>query len=124
MRTGSYGYQIPEDGDKGNEVFPALVDDLEQLDEHDHDGVNSAALTRTAMASTTQSLSAGDWSATSGGNYRQLVAMPAGLLYNTMSMTFRLANGDPYFPTVEKVSSTSFYVYINDNTQDVTVLYG
>lgn len=124
MQTLSYGYQKPQTGDLGPVVFPALENNIQRLNDHNHDGSNSAQLTRTAVASSTQILSSVNWVATSNGNYRQAVTMPAGFDYDTISLEFRLTDFSIFHPTVERISDTSFYVYINDNTQNVTVIYG
>lgn len=124
MQTLSYGYLKPQTGDLGPVVFPALQDNIQRLNDHSHDGSNSAQLTRTAVASSTQTLSSASWGATSGGNYRQAVTMPAGFDFDTISLEFRLSTGELIHPTVERISDTSFYVYINDNTQNLIVLYG
>lgn len=125
MNTLTYGLQVPEDDDLGDEVFPAMEANLTQLDAHTHNGITSPRLDRKAVDSISQALVASGWVATSGGNYRQAVSMPAGLAYATISIQTRLtATGNMAYLTIEKISATSFYVYINDNTLDVTVLYG
>ncbi len=125
MQTLTYGLQLPEDGDTGSIVFPALEDNITQLDAHDHDGVTSAQLSRTSINSTLQTISSASWSATSGGTYRQLVTMPAGLTYPHVFINFRLLTlQHQIFPTVEYVSSTTYYVYTNDNTLDYQAVYG
>lgn len=124
MQTLSYGYQKPQTGDLGPVLFPAMENNIQRLNDHNHDGSNSAQLTRTAVASSTQTLSSASWSATSNGNYRQSVTMPAGFDFDTISMQFRLSTGQQIHPTIERISDTSFYVYINDNSVDVIVLYG
>jgi len=65
--------------------------------------------------------------ATSGGTYRQLVSTPPNVALDDYGLCFRISGGGSdgfeIHPTVEKVSSSSYYVYINDNTLDLTVLY-
>lgn len=125
MQTLTYGYQLPEDQDKGPIVFPALAADIQQLNDHDHDGINSTKLDRKALDSISQALSAADWVLVAGGLYRQAVTMPAGLTYGTLGITaFLNATGHQWYPNIEKINTTSFYIYINDNTLDVDVLYG
>lgn len=122
--TLSYGYKLPSTGDRGSTFFPDLEDDIQQLNDHDHNGTNSALLAISAVAITTQAISSGSWVATSGGTYKQTVTMPGSLTYDAVSMEFRLTTGKHIiFPTIEKVSSNTYDIYINDNTQGVTVLY-
>lgn len=120
----SYGYKLPSTGDRGATFFPDLEDDITQLNDHDHNGTNSALLTISAIAITTQAIASGSWAATSGGTYKQTVTLPGSLTYDAISMEFRLTTGKHIiFPTIEKVSSTSYDIYINDNTQGVTAIY-
>lgn len=124
MITLSYGYLKPETGDKGSAFFPALEQDIQQLNDHTHNGVNSAFIASGNVTATTQALSAADWVSVAGGKYRQLVAMPGALQYDNFIIGAKLTGvGDQYYPSVEKVSSNSFYIYINDNSLDVTVFY-
>ena len=124
MQTLSYGIKKPEDGDKGSVFFPALEDDLQQLNDHDHDGVDSAPIISTNISSVQQALSAASWVAVSGGTYRQLVTVPSGKLYDNSFILFRkTSDKSQMFLGVEKVSSTTYYVYINDSTIDVTAYY-
>ena len=124
MQTLSYGIKKPEDGDKGSSFFPALEDDLQQLNDHDHDGVDSAPILSTNITSVQQALSAALWVAVSGGTYRQLVTVPNGKLYDNSFIFFRnTADKSQMFLGVEKVSSTTYYVYINDSTIDITAYY-
>lgn len=125
MQTLTYGYQLPEDQDKGPIVFPALESNIQQLNDHDHDGINSVKLDRKALDSVKQALSSADWVLVAGGLYRQAVTMPAGLAYGTLGITAIFhATGHQYYPNIEKIDNNHFYIYINDNTLDVDVLYG
>jgi hypothetical protein len=124
METLSYGFKKPETGDKGPTVFPALEDNWEQVNDHDHDGVDSAKLTTRSSNVVTQSVPSGSWVATSGGTYRQLVNLASvGLTYDTIKIDMRLSTGEPVIPTIEKVSATTYYVYTNDNTVSFTAVY-
>ena len=124
MLTLSYGVKKPQDGDKGSVFFPALEDDLQQLNDHDHDGVDSALISSTNISVVTQSITAGSWSATSNGLYRQLVTVPNSKLYDSFVIVFKNTSSKAQmFLEVEKVSSTTYYVYINDNSVDVTAYY-
>jgi hypothetical protein len=129
MLTLTYGLKQPETPDSGAEFYPALEANIAQLDAHAHNGTDSAKLPITAIDATTQSISAGSWSATSGGNYRQLITIPsalttAGYTMDTLAIQFRDASaGHMIWPTVEKVSNTTYYVYTNDNSLGLTAVY-
>lgn len=125
METLSYGYKKPETNDKGPTVFPALQNNIQQINDHDHDGSNSAKLTATSVVSVSATIPLGSWVAFGPtGHYRQQVTLPAGFSYDTVNMGFRLTNGTQIYPTVEKISATQYYVYTIDNTIDFKALYG
>lgn len=122
--TLSYGYIKPADGDRGSVWFPALAANTQQLNDHNHNGTNSALLTIQAITVTTQSISSASWSATSGGMYKQTVTLPGTLTFDAVSMEFRITSSKYLiYPTVEKVTSTTYDVYTNDNTIGMTAIY-
>ena len=124
MQTLTYGYLKPQTGDKGSVFFPALEFDIQQLNDHNHDGVTSALIDSSSIVATTQALLAGSWVSVGGGLYRQLVTMPGAMQYDNFFISAKLTTlGHQYYPTIEKVSANSFYIYINDNSLDVTVYY-
>lgn len=124
MLTLSYGFKKPQDGDKGSIFWDALADDIQQLNDHTHNGVDSALLSSSAMTGLTQSVLAAGWVHQGGGTYRQLVNTPGGRDIDNYQLSFKDANGHQLVLTVEKVTDSSFYVYINDNTVDLTAMYG
>lgn len=122
--TLSYGYKKPTTGDKGSTWFQDLEADIQQLNDHDHDGVDSAPISSINITSTQQALSAASWVSVSGGTFRQLVTIPGGKTYDNSFILFRnTADKSQMFLGVEKASNTTYYVYINDNTIDVTAYY-
>jgi hypothetical protein len=122
--TLSYGYVKPADGDRGATWFPALANNTQQLNDHNHNGINSAPLAITAVVVTTQAISSGSWSSLGGGNYKQTVTLPGTLTYDAVSMEFRITSSKHIiYPTIEKVSSNSYDIYVNDNTIGVTAIY-
>lgn len=122
--TLSYGFVKPQTGDKGSEFFPALEDDIQQLNDHTHNGVNSAQITAASIIAVTQNVSAAGWSLVSNGRYRQLVTMTGGLAYDNVAIQIRdQSTKNVYLSGIEKVSSNTFYVYSIDNTLTLTVSY-
>lgn len=119
MTTLTYGYLLPGNPDTGDLVFPALQQDIQQLNDHDHDGANSAPL-----AVFTASIPSANWVAApiGGGSYRQLITVPDGLEYDNVDLWFRLSSGEFVYPSVERVSGTTFYVYTNNNSLTYVVL--
>lgn len=125
--TLSYGYIKPEDGDTGVTFWDQLAADIQRLNDHTHNGTNSAILTAQSVEGVSDTISSASWSATSGGTYRQLVTTPPGITFDAYARNFVIANGSEIghqiYPSVEKVTNTTYYVYTNDNTIDLTVLY-
>lgn len=125
----TYGYKLPETGDRGAIFFPAIEDDINRLNDHNHDGLNSSQLTAQSVVAISQSLLAAGWVAVVAepGLYRQLVTMIPGTLFDSYSFAFQVVGGGDDGKRLqlrhEKVAPTTFYVYINDNTAALTVLY-
>ncbi len=129
MQTLSYGYLKPQDQDSGQEVFPALESNIQRLNDHSHNGVNAAVLAVSSVAVTTQSILSGAW-VSNGAGYRQAVTIPASLTgatpaqtYDMLGIEFRLSTGERVYPRVEKISDSQYYVYVNDNTLNLTAIY-
>lgn len=118
MLTLSYGYKKPEDTDTGDVVFPALEANWQQVNDHAHNGVNSAPLT----SQTRQALAA-SWVAApiGGGVYRQNVIAPTNYSWLTAQFQVRLSTGEIVYPDLEVVDATNMFVYTNDNTVQYTI---
>ena len=118
----SYGYKKPQNPDTGAVFWPALEFDIQRLNDHTHNGVDSAPLVKT------QTISSASWGADlGGGSYRQLITLPntasTVLTFDAVSIEIRLASGTVIYPTIEKVSSTTYYIYTNDNSLTYTAVY-
>lgn len=124
MLTLSHGYLKPQTGDKGSVFFPALEVDIQQLNDHNHNGVNSELIQSSSIVATTQDLLSASWVSVGGGSFRQLVMMPGAMQYDNHCIIAKMTvTGLQYYPTIEKVTANTFYIYINDNSLDVTVYY-
>lgn len=126
MITLTYGQKVPEQGDRGAPLFQALEDNITRADGHNHDGVNSPLLTPIANVGVPETILAAGWVTYGGptGFYRQLVTMASGFNYDTCQISFRTVAGAVIYPSTERVSSTTYYVYTIDNTIDFIALYG
>ena len=121
MITLTYGLKLPETDDTGDLWFAALEDNITALDAHTHDGTTSPRLTPI-----TQTISSASWASEGNSTWSQTVTITsanASLTVDGTSMEFRLSNGTIIYPTVEKVTATTYKIYINDNTQTLTALY-
>lgn len=118
--TLTHGYLKPANPDTGDTFWGNLATDIQLMNDHVHDGTLG-----TVLPVVSQNIPHASWAAVSGkvGLYKQTVTVPTQFSYDTVEINFRLANGNRTFPTVEKVNSSSFTVYTNDNTQDYTATY-
>lgn len=126
MQTLSYGYKKPQNPDSGDVWFPAMEANIQQLNDHNHDGSNSAYIaTQPNQVPVTQAVSSLNWVAapSGGGLYRQLITMTSPLLYDTSIITMRLTNGNIVYAQIEKAAANQFYVYTNDNTVSFVAVY-
>ena len=124
METLSYGYKKPQNGDKGQSLFDDLSFNVQKTNDHTHNGVDSAAINAGAIVKISQDILAASWASPVDGVYNQLVSMVGGLQFDTTTITLReTSTGKLMSLPYEKVSSTSFRVFCNDATKNVTVLY-
>jgi len=124
MQTLSYGYKKPQNGDKGQPLFTALEENIQRVNDHSHNGINSPALTAQSIQGIQDTILAASWAAFGPiGHYRQLVTIIAGFNYDTVFMSFRTTAGEYITPTIERFSATQYYVYTT-NPIDFKVTYG
>lgn len=126
METLSYGYKKPETGDRGTSLFDALEDNIQRVNDHTHNGTDSAPLTAQSIVGISEDILAVDWVTYGGpiGHYRQQVTVPAGFDFDLVQISFRTDVGAYVYPTVERVSNTQYYIYTIDNTLDLVAVYG
>lgn len=114
--TLDHGLVKPSTGETGSTFFPILENNIQYASD---------------ILSNSVALSSASWgSDLGGGSYRQLVTIPSALTASPKSFTFetldimvRTSAGQVVYATIEKVSSTTFYVYSNDNTVDLNVIF-
>jgi hypothetical protein len=124
MQTLSFGYLKPQTPDRGPDVFPALEQNIQRINDHNHDGTNSALLTYASIVPITQSLVGVAWEDLTNGNFRTLVTVPAGVQVGSNTIRFRDGDGNPVLLSTSRVNANQFYVYTNDTSQTYTVVYG
>lgn len=123
MQTLSKGWKLPETGDFGDVWFPALEDNINQLNTHDHDGVDSEKIIVTNLTKVSATVLGASFVDQGNGYFRALVTMPGGLSYDNFIVTVK----DPTTKEIiylkqEKVSSTTYYLYTNTQ-QDFEAFY-
>ena len=124
METLPYGLKRPQNGDKGQRLTDALNENITQLDGHTHDGVNSPTISTAAIDKITQPIPNANWSNPVNGVYSQVIVMTGGLQFDKTTISFRDTDtGKSMSLQFQKVDATSYRVYCNDNTKNVTALY-
>lgn len=125
MQTLSYGFKLPENGDKGTTLFDALAENIERLNAHSHDGTNSAPITSLSVQGVTITILAANWTQFGPvGHYRQLVSLPLGFDFDKVHLSVRTQAGEYCYPQIEKFDVTQFYIYTTDPTLTLTVCIG
>jgi hypothetical protein len=130
--TGTEGYtngpiQKPSDNDVGNDVFNVLETFMDRLATHSHSGADSQKITLNIEKDFTTFTVGVDLFWTDLGNdvYRGQLTVPAGADVDNNIRRFYYNDGTTwreFFPTVEKIDSTNYYIYSNDNTINVRVV--
>jgi len=125
MITLSFGYKQPETGDLGSIVFPALEGNIVQLNDHTHDGLDSAKIDTGSINPLFIDVLAAAWGVTIGnGLFKQTITLPAVLSYDTTAFTTKLlSSGHLVFANIEKVSASQYDIFTNDDSEGFKVLY-
>lgn len=132
METTTYGYQLPDQGDKAKGVlgwFKALAFNITRFDAHNHDGTNSPLLTISNYTPFENAILAASWVTDGAGGYSQVVTVPAGLAdlndYNTKFVFTAPAGkvGQAAYLGYKRLTATTYQVFCNDNTAAFLALY-
>lgn len=133
--TENYGngaYIIPTDDDTGNSVFADLEVMFERLATHSHTGADSASISLNFTKITEDYLKSAGllWVSIGDGLFRAIVNIvdPTPTYdVNLRTLFYRsAATGflwEGFAPRVEKISSSSYYVYSNDDSIDLRTVY-
>jgi hypothetical protein len=125
--TLSKGYRQPENGDRS--WYGDLNFNIERLNDHQHDGVDSAQIQLRHIVKQSQVIADTDWGPDLGGaTYSYSVTMPSGLAFTDAQLRFVEVTGTntgvEIHPTVIQTAAGAFDVLVNDNTMTVKVIYG
>jgi hypothetical protein len=123
------GYKQPETGDRGSSWFSDLNFDIARINDHTHDGSNSQAIPAKNITKSSATIASGAWGSDLGGSsYKQTITLPSGYTFDDTTFKFKISggayDGRVIIPTLVKITSTTYDVYINDNTQVLVVTYG
>ena len=112
----SKGFKLPETGDLGSVWFPAMEDNINQMNTHDHDGSDSEKIKAINLINTgsTLTVAGGSFVDQGDGYWRATVTVPSlGTVDNFVVTAKDPTTKDPIFLKMEKLSSTQFYIYTN-----------
>jgi len=124
MQILSKGFKLPQTGDFGDVWFPALEDNIQQENDHNHNGINSEKIESGDMLVTTASVLSGAFVDQGNGYYRATVTTPGGVdpaIYNIVVRD--PTTKEPIYLKQERLSATQFYLYTNF-VQNFEVVYG
>ncbi len=111
--TLSNGYKLPENGDLGSSWFPDLEFDIQRLNDHSHNGIDSNKLTASSISLITETIALDAYTYDETSNrYKAVLAMPSGLRVDTTNINFRDAvTKEKVYLSIEKASINTFNVY-------------
>lgn len=123
MVTLTYGYKKPQTGDTGDKFFPAGEFNIQRINDHAHNGVDSAFLTVAGIAVTAASFIPTTGAQGAAGIYEQELTLPAGRLFDTTQIWFRSSIGNTANLSIAKTAANKFKVYTNQPAEVYTVFY-
>jgi hypothetical protein len=104
--------QQPEDGDSGDLWFQALADNISKINDHAH------------VPNKTLTADSANWGADLGNNeFKQTLTVPSGKNYDDVAIQVRISTGEVIYPTIEKVTGTTFDIFTNDATLTYQILF-
>ncbi len=114
MQTLSNGYKLPETGDFGDEWFPALEQNITQLNSHTHNGIDSELISINAFDAVMVDVAAGSFVDQGNGYWRASVSIPNSGDISEYSVLVRdQVTKEQIYLKVEKFTANSIYVYTN-----------
>ena len=123
-----YGFVMPDVSDESSTQW--MVDqriNWQKVNDHTHDGINSAAISSVSFVKTNQNYDDTGWVLIGAGIYSQPVAMPVGFEFDNCLMQFKITAGptvdEIWYPNIIKTGISSFDIYSNDNTIQFNVKY-
>lgn len=115
----SFGVYKPGDDDTGDVWFPQMSNNMQYLNDHNHDGKTKGNL----IAVTLQQILNTNWGTPNNGTYQQNMTLPAPFNYDSCQIEFRTSSGTVLYPTILRVSPSVYTIFTNDNTQNYVAIY-
>lgn len=121
--TLSNGYKKPAIRD--TDWYDQIEDNIDRVNSHVHDGTDGDKLSALNITKSFSTVSSGSWGADLGNStYRQTIAMPTGHEFdNAVFFIYDTDNNCQIFGEIEKIDANSYYLYVNDNTLNLKVIY-
>ena len=120
----SKGWKLPQAGDFGDVWFPALEFNINQLDSHSHNGIDSQKIGSINIVATVVTVPSASFVTQIDGSFKAPVTIPAGSLIDTLVITIKdPTTKDEVFLKVAKTSPTTFDLSTNF-VQDFEVYFG
>lgn len=125
MQTFSKGFKLPQTGDLGTVWFQALADNIQQSNDHTHDGNNSTKISSISLDSSNAKIQvlAAAFVDQGNGSFRASVALPIGSVDDYQITVRDPATKEIIYLKITKVSTSQFYVFTNF-VQDFEVFLG
>lgn len=120
--TLSHGVYKPSTPDTGDVWFPAMANNMQILNDHNHDGSTAGFL-----AVILQTILSSAWGTAVNGTFTQTITLPTingvTMQYDSMQVEFRLSTGEIVYPSIARLSATTYSIATNDATQTYTAIY-
>lgn len=112
MLTLSYGYKKPENGDTGDAIFPAMAENIQRLNDHTHNGINSSLI-----PPVNYNVPAGSWTIVALGIYSQVVNLGSGLWNQKVWQLIDDTDGSVYSLDCTCADNQNVTIFTNDNSK-------
>ena len=127
MEVLSYGFKRPNNLDRGSIFFDALRDNITLMNNHTHNGLNSAAIPVDSFAKFTASVTNSGWTANGDGTFKKTVTMPGSFVWTgTHTQTYGVAGtyaDQIIYPKMVKLTPTTFEVHLFVNNQALLLVF-
>lgn len=123
-------YERPVSGDQGNEdIFAILEAFMDRMAPHTHDGSDSSEINLN-VSKEIQILTIGTnltWLDELNGNYKAVLPVPPPATFDDNQKFFYIsrdsgATYERFYPSLNRLTATTYEVFSNDNTVDLKVV--
>jgi len=122
-------YQIPDPKEQGNDVFDILEEFMERMATHTHTGADSHSITLNISKGVQTLIATVDftWDVVVGypDKFRAAIPVAVGSTFDDNVRTYYYMDaGVPkiFYPTIEKIDASNYYIIANVNTIDLKVV--